>query len=98
MVAPALCMATVFSTAGGRSDRLIFFSWAEAAPASSKPTATHAIKYFVFMISPRRGEWLPSTSIYLLLPKHRINMVRDPPGAAPEQGCAIAGISLVSFP
>jgi len=53
IVAPALSVATVFSTAAGSSHRLISFSfsWAELIPANaSVPTTTNAIG-FAFMLS-----------------------------------------------
>jgi hypothetical protein len=37
MVAPLLIVATVFSTAAGKSDLLILFSWAELFPAIKSP-------------------------------------------------------------
>src|SRR5260370_11536380 len=73
MVAPSLWAATVFSTAGGRSERLIFFSWAEAVPASSSPQVANATNRFTFMFSPERGDRPPLSQTYALVSKHRIN-------------------------
>src|ERR1700745_4534999 len=73
IVAPALCAATVFSTAGGRSERLIFFSWADAPPASSSPPAAITTNRFTFMFPPERGGQPPMRRGYALVSKHRIN-------------------------
>src|SRR5882757_817258 len=48
-VAPALCSATVFSTAGGRSERLIFFSSATADVAARTATALMLLALRMFI-------------------------------------------------
>src|SRR3989442_10956773 len=74
MVAPVLSAATVFSTAGGRSERLIFFSWADEVPANNSPLAAIATNRLTFMFPPERGRFAPPLKqSYSPVPKHRIN-------------------------
>src|SRR5262245_8528977 len=80
IVAPAAWAATVFSTAGGSCERLIFFSCADAAPANNSPLAAIApirlLENFEFMFPPeRRGRprWLVLVQRYAQLSKRTVN-------------------------
>src|SRR5229473_970958 len=92
MVAPSLWAATVFSTAGGRSERLIFFSWADEIPASSNPLAANATNRFAFMFPPERWRFVLSLrQSYALDSKQKMNRNR-PSLRANDLGraCALA--------